>query len=195
MSRAPANIDQETALMRTIRDTMAAPIRAAIVSSAIPESFVAALVANESGGNAGATRYEPYELGQFALVLCGDRQDYQGITSAVLLGKILSGNVSDAVKKLVNICTSWGPTQIMGWHAIKDGYPIGDLSLLRSHFARAAGYLAAFQREFPQTAQRTDTAWFDLFTCWNAGRPGNPTSDPTYSARGLRRMKIYEGLQ
>lgn len=191
-------LEQETALMSLIRDQMGAPIRDAVKGTAIPEAFVAALTANESGGNPAASRFEAAEQDEFLLVLDCKRGPYQGITAAQLQ-KAIRGDT----RSLVAFCTSWGPTQIMGWHAIKEGYPLSELLTIPRHFYHAVQELLDFAREFrmmlppapfPDGVAFPDQIATDLFHCWNAGAPTRPTTDPAYSADGLERMKIYLNL-
>jgi hypothetical protein len=188
----------ETAMMQLIRQQMGGAIRAAIAQLGMApsfEPFIAALAANESSGNASQTRFEAAEVGEFALVLCDARPSYQGITSAQLL-KAITGSlmISAAVKQLVNFCTSWGPTQIMGWHALKDGYPLSELVTLESHFRRCAGYVRSFQKEFNLAPPATDADAEKFFRCWNGGHPTAETADPEYVSKGLRRMALYQQL-
>lgn len=189
----PSKTPAETALMQLIRDQYGAYIRIAVAGKSIPEAFVAALVANESGGNAGATRYEAAELGRFAQVLTEERKDYQGIGAQSLTNWILRGSFTakGIATNLVSLCKSWGPTQIMGWHALKGAYPISELQTAEKHFVHTAellnDFIISWRLHMPDQSK-------DLFTCWNAGGPANTTSDPYYAVRGLLRMQIYQEL-
>ena len=195
MSSTATSIDRETALMKLIRDTLGAQIRAAVAGTPIPESFVAALVANESGGNLAATRYEAAELGRFALVLAGKRESYQGIVKATLSAALRGVyTLEQGAQILVNYCTSWGPTQIMGWQALKGGYPLSELSLPTKHFPHAVELLVSFSKEFTLISDGVQTSWANFFRCWNTGRPDGKTFDPNYATNGLYRMQIYQQL-
>lgn len=177
--------------MRLIKGTHGTYIDHAFSGSPIPSAFVAALEANESGGNPSKTRYEAAEVGRFARVLAGIDTRYQGIGAAELTGAIMSAPISSAVKKLIDFCTSWGPLQIMGWQAIKGKYSVGDLQVLEKHYSKGYSLLRDFQIAFPETTSEKDRGWLALFTCWNAGAPDRSTTDPEYAARGLARMKLY----
>lgn len=202
---ALARDTSEIALMRMIRDQMSVYIRAGIISAKLAgpvqqaESFMAALTANESGGNPNAQRYEPYEMGKFAELLGGAIDGYQGISAEMLLAKV-NGifNVGGAVRMLMQYATSWGPTQMMGWHALKDGYDIGQLIAIGPHYLHAAREIGRFCAQFHIDLADTTKKWENcamLFHCWNAGAPNRPTTDDGYTERGIARTKIYEGLQ
>lgn len=186
---------REQAMLRLIRDTMGAQIRAAIHGTPLTEAFVAALVANESSGNPGAKRFEAAEAGWFIQVMSGSRPAYQGITKDKLQAAILAGGLGwgSVAQTIEDLCTSWGPTQIMGWHGLKGGYKVGELQVLESHFKWAAFELMAFVNQFKLTLPG-NSGWINLFHCWNAGAPHNPTSDPEYAMRGVMRMGLYEIL-
>jgi hypothetical protein len=198
----PAN---ELELMTKIRGTYAAYIRAAVVGTVLPEAFVAALVANESGGDLIASRYEGFELSQFALVLAGKRASYQGIIASMLTARMAGSlSVAAAVNVLVDMSTSWGPCQVMGWQSVKRNYALAELRAIDKHFGRVRDILLDFGRQFypapfsapmvPFAPVQKDAICEGLFHCWNAGAPGNPTADPSYAPRGINRMHIYEGL-
>jgi hypothetical protein len=186
---------QEIALMKVIRATMGPKIDAAFSGSPIAPAFVAALVANESDGNPFKTRYEAAEVGRFAEVLAARVESYQGISNAQLTSAIFAASVPGAVRKLIDLCTSWGPMQIMGWQAIKGKYALDDLQLLDKHFFKGYALLRDFQIAYPrETGTPNDSGWRALFTCWNAGSPFGKTTDPNYADRGLMRMRLYGGL-
>lgn len=208
MSATAQTVDQlmqdpeQKALMQVIKQRFATLIRSAVAGTPIPESFLAALTAGESGGDLLVSRYEGYELSQFALVLCAKRPNYQGITSPQLTAR-LNGvfSIAAGVKTLVDHCTSWGPTQIMGWQSIKRGYKLAELQDVTKHFPHAIELLLDFSRQFyrldvgRQIAPTSiDATCNGLFHCWNAGAPDKATTDPMYATRGLARMKIYEAL-
>jgi hypothetical protein len=188
----------ETAMMQLIRQQMGGAIRAAIAALGMApsfEPFMAALAANESSGNASQQRREPRELMQFARVLMDEITEYQGIGSGLLMKAITQALLPSAiVRTLMNYCTSYGPTQIMGWHALKDGYSLSELVTLESHFRRCAGYVRSFQKEFNLAPPAADADAEKFFRCWNGGHPTAQTADPEYVAKGLRRMALYQQL-
>jgi|SRR5579872_24542 len=180
-------------LMAKIKKDWGPAIRAAVAGTPFPEALLAAIAANESSGDINATRFEAAELGEFALVFVGKRADYQGLGAEDLVGA-LSGvfSVRAAAGRLVDWCTSWGPTQIMGWQSIKAKYAIADLLDPTKHFYHTACMLAAFQKQFALRDQEfMAVPWDQYFRCWNTGNPSAPTSDPNYVTHGLARMRLY----
>ena len=69
--------DQE--LMQSIKTKWGALIDAACKHSSVPPAFLAALVANESGGNPDAKRFEPGVLAQLFAVLLNRKAFYGSI--------------------------------------------------------------------------------------------------------------------
>lgn len=202
-------------LMQGIRTKYGAFIADAVAGTPFPAALLAALVANESGLNEQAARFEPKVLGDLALVLIGRKAAF-GALGAQDIGNWLAGvNMAGGngarlspqaavVLALANLATSWGPTQIMGYQAVAGGYALSELTGLRTHFRRAVALLEQFRKQFdlPSDALagqvvRLATRYADYaayFHCWNAGSPGAPTFDPDYPGKGLARMALYESL-
>lgn len=199
-------------LMQAIRAKYGAFIDAAVKGTPFPAALVAALVANESGLNEQAARFEHKVLGDLAQVIIGHKAAYGSIGAQDLTDWIAGVNMSPGngsrlspqaavVLAMVNLATSWGPTQIMGYHALADGFLLSELTWLRTHFHRAVGMLEDFRKRFdlpgePVAGQTVALAsssadYSSYFHCWNAGSPGAPTFDPDYTAKGLQRMRIY----
>jgi hypothetical protein len=89
---------------------------------------------------------------------------------------------------LRDLASSWGYTQIMGFHMVGHRGTVRDLLDPASHFHFATQLLA----EFAQDYQLDVTYEFaELFRCWNTGRPYGKTTDPAYVEHGLRRMELY----
>src|ERR1700689_1596527 len=63
--------DPNTILMQKIQANWGLKIALACASSSVPPPFVAALIANESGGDQNAKRYEPAVCGHLAAVVSG----------------------------------------------------------------------------------------------------------------------------
>ncbi len=126
--------------------------------------FTAALIANESGGIPWAQRYEP----------------------AVERHLWLKHPDWTPVKIRYN-STSWGLTQIMGYHVEGDPlqlmYP--DVAMKETQRLRLE-----FNRQFSLAGDQYD----QMFRCWNTGHPDGTPYDPDYVANGLRRMEIWKGL-
>src|SRR5713226_8923089 len=79
----------DLALMQEIRARWQTTISGAISGTAIPEAFVAALVANESGGDPSAKRYEKNVHYHLWEVLMGRRDKFSSISKAELLKYLL----------------------------------------------------------------------------------------------------------
>lgn len=182
--------------MAKIQADMGATIRAAIAGTAISESFVAALVANESSGNPAASRFESGVIGNLAMVLANRKPAFGSITRATLSVILTRAGLSTdpltgVVGLMLDLSTSWGPTQIMGYQTIGMGVSLEDLKTASlKHFTLCGAILQAFVREWHLGA----ADWESLFRCWNTGRVTGQTTDPDYVAKGLARMAMYAGL-
>ena len=98
------------------------------------------------------------------------------------------------LKRLRELATSYGLTQVMGWHLLEMAglagwkFTIADLSAPAANLKAAVLLLSYFgdryqldlEKEFP-----------DLLRCWNTGQPTGTTFDPEYVTNGLARMAAY----
>lgn len=198
-------------LMENIHLSLGDYIAGAVEGTSFPPAVIAALVANESGGVANASRFEPAVMGQLAKVIAQQRPAYgpAGCKKAIGffdLDTWCEGRppapFSAAVMRLINLATSWGPTQIMGWHAIEFGFDLSDLTNLATHFERTVQLLEWFQQRYtleiplatntsPCKYTAADEIWAPFCHCWNTGSPVAPTFDPEYVSKGLNRMHLY----
>ncbi len=89
------------------------------------------------------------------------------------------------------LATSWGYTQIMGYHLIGRPGTVLDLVEPRFHFRFALELLADFVERYQLDVTRE---FAEMFRCWNTGQPYGVTFDPAYVEKGLRRMETYKGL-
>lgn len=163
-------------------------IRAACQGTSIPPQFVAALVANESGGRADACRYEPMVYGALVKVQQGRKPRFGGFIREQLADKTPG--------ELRALATSWGLTQIMGYNAAAKGVPVGftgdDARAPETNLALAVEMLTDFARRFRLDLGHDFQA---LLHTWNTGSPDGRTFDPDYVPRALKRMEIYRGLR
>jgi hypothetical protein len=173
---------------------------------AVPESLVAALIANESGGNPAITRFEPSVFTGLSSVLLGLKSSY-GIlgTQHILLyvapedasgGSAVPpvpGGFVGRMKRLKDLATSWGLTQIMGFNALAKNKSMGALSPgnPKGQIQLTLELLDDFVEEFHLDPWKASG---DLFHCWNGGSPNSPTFDPNYPRNGLARMALYETI-
>jgi hypothetical protein len=171
--------------------------------SAIPQAFLAALVANESGGNPDARRFEKGVLAALWEVLAGRSAAYGSIHRSELVAYVTVPPLSDppaggipaavtaALLRLDGLATSWGLTQIMGYEALAMNTPIANLKWPNASLLWTLRMLRDFEHRW-KLPDGVDCE--EMFRCWNTGRPHAPTADPNYVPRGLARMKIYAAL-
>lgn len=189
--------DQE--LMGAIQHKYGEWIDEACRGTAFPSALLAALVANETGLEEGATRFEPGVYQDLSLVAIGRRAAFGEIGGADLQKYLHGLTAQAAILAVFNLATSWGPCQVMGWQALARGYPLAELSNLETHFIRVVEVLRDFGKQFPAIVPPAGVeiatgAWQPWFRCWNGGHPDAKTFDPNYAANGVRRLALYESL-
>lgn len=212
-----AGLSAERRLVQRVFERCNEAIEEACAKSEVPAEFLGALAANESGGFGDATRFEPAVYRHLVAVAQGQRPAYGSISLKALdaefaqllpaneaaslharymtpgFAEIHSGEIGDATDAaLRELATSWGYTQIMGYHMI--GRP-GDVRRLLDpgfHFRMAVWLLSEFALDFHLEVARD---FAEMFCCWNTGRPRGRTFDPDYAGNGLRRMEIYRQLR
>jgi hypothetical protein len=200
--------DTETLLMQEIYKDWHALLSSACAASSVPESFLAGVIANESGGNPHAKRFEPAVFEHLKDVLLGTRAAYApaGIKRPLLRADLVAycdpgvgeerGSFAESLQCLHDLATSWGLTQIMGWHLAEFQSGLGVTYLLtpKGNVDFALRLLAWFAEHYGLDLARD---FADLFDCWNSGDPMRgrvSTFDPNYVPNGLRRMSLYEGI-
>jgi hypothetical protein len=181
----PAQLEAEKALMAYIHGQWGALIRAATQNSRlqISESFLAALIANESGGDADAKRLEKKVFAELMQVSQGRKPNWGSIT--------LSDIQSLSSDELMDMATSWGLTQVMGYHTLALHRPARDLAAPQFNVAKALEILENLSRRWSIDARRQPEKLLDA---WNTGRPNGKTYDPDYIPSGILRMGIYDKL-
>ena len=179
-------------------------------SSSIPESFWAALTANESAGSAGARRFEPGVYNHLLAVASGKIGHYGSLTEAIIqavenrarqglfhlqfLDTTWALDHQDELRKsdddtLRKLSTSWGFTQVMGYHSIEWGVDVAAIASPDTHL----GFAARLMADFVKVNQLDPTLDFEAMArCWNTGRPNGATWDPNYVANLEARMKVWE---
>lgn len=212
---ATANLPAERRLVQRVFERCNEVIAEACARSSVPAEFLGALAANESGGYGDATRFEPAVYRHLLAVAQGKSPSYGSINVTRLddeVAELLPANdaalharymthgfaeihspeiqraTDDALRQLA---TSWGYTQIMGYHMV--GRPGGVQQLLdpRYHFRMAIWLLSEFAVDYHLDTTRD---FEEMFCCWNTGRPHGRTYDPHYVENGMRRMEIYRRL-
>lgn len=195
---------QNIQLMQSIHSQWGTAIANACHSSTVPEAFLAALIANESGGDPNAKRFERNVLSSLWELLQGRSAAFGNIGRDDVVAYITAADpgaadvsadgfparLTRSMQQLDGLATSWGLTQVMGYEAISFGMrwfwlnPVTSLNLsLRMLAQFAERYQLDLAKDFSQ-----------LFDCWNTGRPHGRTYDPEYIPNGLARIDIYRSL-
>jgi hypothetical protein len=188
-------------LMQDIKARFGETIAAAASVSSVPAAFLAALIANESGGNVNAKRFEHGVLAALWEVLLGRKEAYGSIKRVVLVSYVTGVSVptinapsslpANAFQCVDALVTSWGLTQIMGYHTLEFGVTFDNLISPASGLGITTKMLAGFAREFQLDVTKEFSS---MFTCWNAGSPRGQTFDPQYVSNGLARMALWNSL-
>ena len=187
--------------MQSIKTAWGAAIADACSTSSIPENFLAALIAGESGGHNDARRFEKNVLLSLWEVLLGRKAAFGSIGRADLVkftAAFSNGQTHfsdslppDAFQRVDGLATSWGLTQIMGYHVLAANLTLEDLRDPAKHLRFALTMLTGFAHQFQLDVTRE---FDDLFRCWNTGRPDGATFDPAYVNNGLARMAVWTSL-
>jgi len=195
----PVN-DQQ--LMQSIKTEYGALLAEEASHTAIPESFLAALIANESGGNAQAKRFEGNVLASLWEVLLGRKAAYGSVRASDLVAYVKGtssrvNGITGALFDLDDLAHSWGLTQVMGYHVLDPGLvpvPVTYAASLANPEI-GMGYTVALLEQFARTWRLDERLNFaELLRCWNTGRPDGKTFDPSYVSNGLHRMALYQDL-
>lgn len=212
---ASPNLAAERRLVQRVFERCHEAIVEACAKSSVPAEFLGALTANESGGCGDATRFEPAVYGHLVAVAQGRRPAYGSINATMLdaevaellrdhdatlharymtrgFAEIHSPEIRTATDDaLRELATSWGYTQIMGYHMVGRSGDVQQLLDPHFHFRMAIRLLSEFALDYQLDAS---SEFEEMFRCWNTGRPHGATFDPDYVDQGLRRMEIYRQL-
>jgi len=187
--------DQE--LMQAIKTQWGELLDSSCKASSVPPAFLAALIANESGGNPDAKRFEPGVLAHLFAVLLNRQAAYGSIGCADIVGFASSAQISatlnmQLIVALDQLSSSWGLVQIMGYEAIP--YRLDGVAALRNPVSEMVVALRMLAEFASRNALDLGKDFSELFACWNTGRPHSPTADPNYIPNGLRRMELYKAV-
>lgn len=215
-ARSPGHERGEQRLVARVFARCHPAIIAACKSSTVPPEFLGALTANESGGDARAARFEPAVYRHLAAVVSGESPAYGSIHADDLraeLGRVLHPKADDfhthflppafgsnhraalaalPDEGLRELATSWGFTQIMGYHMVGRRGTVRDLLEPAFHYHAALELLAEFAATFQLDLTRE---FSEMFSCWNCGQPYGKCYDPHYIQNGLHRMSLYRELE
>ena len=193
----------ELGLMQRIQSSFGDLINSVVSSTAIPAKFLASLIANETGGDPTKKRFESGVLAKLWEVMLGRRARYGGITRSTLSGYLGISPTAATVPGTVfvgldELATSWGLTQIMGYHLLEwteiPGWyrTIADLRAPEGNLKCAVLLLTNFADQFRLDLSKDFEA---IMRCWNTGRPDGQTFDAQYVPNGLGRMDAYGSLE
>lgn len=171
--------NEDDAIMFHIYHRLHSEIETAVDGTEIPASFLAALISLESHppGNRNSRRFEP-KVYQRLLEMKNHGRSF----SRLPVEKIRV--LSDA--ELRELATSYGLTQIMGYHCLDLGCSIEDLAG-EYHLLWSVAYMR--RHYLPQIVKKD---WEACFRIHNTGRPEGTTHRSDYAERGLVRMRYYE---
>ncbi len=202
----------EKQVMEQIRRELGPAIATARTGTSVSAAFMAALVANESAGSGeqrlAANRFEKNVLKKVVLAALG-AEDFSDPSLSRFIGQnewLLEADLAinarrptttsfmlAGLQNFKDLATSWGPMQLMGWHAREWGVALVEFRQLVTHFQHARVLILHFAQKYEL---RADRDFLKLFRCWNTGVPrGRRTYDPNYVANGLRRLKLYQELE
>jgi hypothetical protein len=214
-TRRPTALPAERALLARVFERCQHDLEAACHDSSVPAEFLAALTANESGGSLDAARFEPAVYRHLKAVALGESPAYASITAPDLdrevadrlhpkadefhgryltpaFGSNHAAEISSVQDDLLReFATSWGFTQIMGYHVLGRGGRVRDLVDPGVHYRLALELLAEFAHDYKLDLRRE---FEEMFRCWNTGQPYGKTYDPDYVANGMRRMALYREM-
>lgn len=148
-----------------------------------PDYFKALAILEVSARKNPPSRTEKIIWEQLKAVQKGEREKYSFFTTEDLRHR--------SNTDLKFMATSWGPFQIMGFHAVKLGFPLQNL---RNEHALRTG-IRWCKENYGDYLEKKD--YRNAFHIHNTGRPypavGNPlTSDPKYVEKGLKYMKLLK---
>lgn len=179
---------QARAKARQIHDRFGPEIEDACAGSSVPEDFLGGFCGVEAGvDHAGhisetATRFEPGVFHHLQLVRDGLAKSWSHITTADL-----AGSTDDALR---NLATSYGLTQIMGWHMIHDlAGTIADLRDPEKHLHYAVELLNLTAGRYLRAKD-----FESVLRIWNSGTPTGRTYDPDYVHNALAVKAEYSKL-
>jgi hypothetical protein len=197
-------VTPEQDLMQKIKNLYGETIAKISTASKVPESFTAALIANESGGDPRVKRFESGVLVSIFQVLMGRKAAYGTIGRTDLVQFVSGQSVqpasvpaslpTDTYQRLDSLANSWGLTQILGYHVLEDASPTRQPIALQDptiSITFTNWMLVDFANRFHLDVTKD---FEGLFRCWNTGRSTGQTFDPQYVAEGFSRKAIYEAL-
>lgn len=176
-SACPVNYD-DILMLRTYH-SMRKEIWRASYGTLIPESYLAAVISLEVSlpSNWNSERFEAHVY-QRLLALKKEGKSFGSISRKKLL------KYSD--RELRQFASSYGPTQMMGYHCLQLNCSISDLKG-PYHLQWAVAWMEANYGSYARHGN-----WEACLRIHNTGRPNGRTYHPNYVRDGLLRMSYYE---
>lgn len=167
-----------------MKQNYATDIEAICQQQKLPAAYFKALVILESSGEKPAgKRFEEHIYQKLLEVRSGDRSHFGRIKHADLKYTPL--------RKLRKLATSWGPMQLMGYHAKELGVEVEEL-----YGEKALEHAIKWcVKHYGSYLEQSD--FRNAFHIHNTGRPFPPsgvpeTHDPDYVSKGLNYVQIFE---
>ncbi len=169
-------------------------IRRAVAKTYVPVELVAGIISGECAFDPKTQKYVEsvprFEKHVYAaLVSLRDRGYYTTRQGArkTSYGRVTPGDLEGATDAAVRaLASSWGPGQIMGYHAIDWNATIEDL---RSPSTSVDYVVRMLMRDAGAYIKRG--AWESVFRIWNTGSPTGKTYHPDYAANGIAVLRAY----
>lgn len=154
-------------------------IQEAVSGTEIPSSYLAALISLESypPGNWVSERFEPKVYDRL-IQLRDNGKSFANINREKLR------KISDTEIRMLS--TSYGLTQIMGYHCLDLGCSIDDLKS-SDHLLWSIAYIRKHYLKYI-----IEKKWEECFRLHNTGNPYGKTHNKDYVEKGIVRMKYYE---
>jgi hypothetical protein len=204
-------------LMAAVKRVAGPYLSAFAPQTSFPTAFWAALTANESGGHLARgiapekiQRKEPKVFVHLCLVAAGFDASWGSITGQSFLDELkedcrpddfhlsqMPSNLASLadlpLSGIVKFASSWGFTQLMGYHALAwRGITLREIQQPDTHYRCASNLMAGFCGRFGLDPTKD---FEEMARCWNTGQPsGVATYDPNYIPNLLNRMLLWQSL-
>jgi len=180
--------DDNQRLAERIFATLGHQIADACVDTEIPCSFVAGQISVENSLlDPQRSRFESGVFESLRKVRDGHSANF---------GNITQEDIEDCDDRvLVNLATSWGYCQIMGFHSINTlRCTVGDLRNSEKHLPLNIAMLQVVAGRRHRPNYFASKSYEFIYRIWNTGRSNGKTYDPYYCANAMAVMDIYSKI-